>query len=290
MPCQQQGDQLVAQFAIAERLARFVAGRQQQGEDVLGVCVVGIGSPSLDLLVEQPIDAIPQPDEAAPWTVAPQVLLKERQKRAWRRKPREHALELRDSGRIGDAEDGPDDDLQRYPLRNAAHANRLTRAPRLDRAARDLLDQVRVVRDRLAVKRRQGQLAHPHVPVAVQQEDRRRPGDGFHHLPRLADVVLGGLPLEHLLDELAIGYVEQLAGDRIVGTEDLSVALAHDEPRPDRPQDTDNGLQRRGNAWSRDLGGGGRHTAWSCKHAAPMVGVVIVHVVPALRVGRWSVP
>jgi len=72
-----------------------------------------------------------------------------------------------------------------------------------------LLDQLRVVRDRLPVKRRQHQFTHAHVMLAIQQQDRRGSGDGLHYLPWLADVVLGWLPLEHLLDQRAIA-VEQI--------------------------------------------------------------------------------
>ena len=118
----------------------------------------------------------------------------------------------------------------------------------------DLLDQLRVARDRLAVERRQHQLAHAHVVPAVEQQDRGRAGHRLHHLARLAHVVLGGLPLEHLLDQVALGDVERLARDRVVGPEDAPVSPLHREPGLDRPKHPEQGLRQPGEARARDGG------------------------------------
>jgi hypothetical protein len=99
------------------------------------------------------------------------------------------------------------------------------------------------VRDRLAVKRREHQLAHPHVRLGVEQQNRRRPGDRLHDLPWLADVVFRRLPFEHLLDQPAIGNMENLTRDRVVGAEDRPVALAQCQPGLDRANDAKPGLQ-----------------------------------------------
>ena len=200
----------------------------------------------LDLLVEHLVDPIAVADEAAPGAARAEVPSHEldAEDRVDRGQPRQQALQLGDAVGVGDPEDRSDDHLHRDRLGDRSRADRVARAPAVDLAVRDLLDQLGVVRDRLAVKRRQHQLAHAHVTLPVEQQDRRRPGDRLHHLPRLADVVLRRLPLEHLLDQLAVGDVEDLAHDRVVGAEDGAVAPAQRQPRLDRADDAEPGLQR----------------------------------------------
>jgi hypothetical protein len=253
---EQEGDQLVAELAIGQRVARFVSGGEQHGEDVLAQVAIGIVAAPLDLLVEEPVDLVAQPDETAPGTAGSEVLLDEQQERVRRRQPRQDSPELGNASGIADAEDRPDDHLHRDRLRDGAGADGVPLAPRVDLAVGDLLDQLRVVGDRLAVKRREHQLAHPHVMLAVEQQDGRRPGDGFHHLAWLADVVLRRLPFEDLLDQLALGDVEQLAGDRVVGPEDAPVSLAHAEPGLDRPHHSKQRLQQTRETRPGNLGGG----------------------------------
>ena len=213
VPREQDRDQLVAQLSIRQRIAVLVAGGQQQGQDVVARVAVGIVATALDLLVEHLVDAVAIADEAAPGAARTEVLSHQldAEDRVDRGQPRQQALQLGDAVGIGDAEDRSDDHLHRDRLGDGARADRVARAPAVDLAVGDLLDQLGVVRDRLAVKRRQHQLAHAHVTLRVEQQDRRRSGDRLHHLPWLADVVLRRLPLEHLLDQLAVGDVEDLA-------------------------------------------------------------------------------
>ena len=178
MAGEQERDQLVAQLAVGQRLAVLVAGGQQQREDVAAARRRRVAAAALDLLVEQRVDAVAIAHEAAPGAARPEVLphALERatglsdESRGSRRFELGHALG------IGDAEDGADDHLHRDRLGDGARADRLARPPAVDLAVGDLLDQLGVVRDRLAVERRQHQLAHAHVRLAVEQQDRRRPG------------------------------------------------------------------------------------------------------------------
>ena len=131
---------------------------------------------------------------------------------------------------IGNAEDGADDHIQRDRLSDRARVNGLPWLPVVDLAVGALLDDLGIVRDRLAVKRRQHQLAHAHVALPVEQQNRRSAGHRCQHLSRLPDDVLVRLPLEHLLDQVTVGDVEDLAGDRVCGAEHRAVAAARGQP------------------------------------------------------------
>jgi hypothetical protein len=80
--------------------------------------------------------------------------------------------------------------------------------------------------------------------LAIQQQDRRGSGDGLHYLAWPGDVVLRGLPLEHLLDQRAIGDVDKLANDDVIGKEDGAVALAQRKPELERANHAKPGLKR----------------------------------------------
>ena len=170
MSRQQNRDQLVAQLLICQRIPILVASGQQQREDVVARVAVGIVATALDLLVEHLVDAISIADEAAPGAVRTEVLshLFESEDRIDGGKPRQEALELGDAVGICDAKDCSDDYLHRDRLGDRARPDRVARAPSVDLVVGDLLDQVRVMRDRFTVKRWQHQLAHAHVTLRVE--------------------------------------------------------------------------------------------------------------------------
>ena len=153
---------------------------------------------------------------------------------------------------VGNAEDGADDHIQRDRLSDRARVNGLPWLPVVDLAVGALLDDLGIVRDRLAMKRRQHQLAHAHVALPVEQQDRRPPGHRLHHLSRLADAVLVWLPLEHLLDQIAVGDVEELAGERVSGTEDGAITAARSLPRLERPDHAQPALEEARGPWPWD--------------------------------------
>ena len=62
----EQRHQLVAELAVAERLAFLVAGGEQQREDVVAVGAVRIGPPSADLLEEDGVGPVARPEEPPP--------------------------------------------------------------------------------------------------------------------------------------------------------------------------------------------------------------------------------
>ena len=103
-------------------------------------------------------------------------------------------------------------------------------------------DEVGVLGDRLAVKRRQHQLAHAHVALLIEQQSRRRSRCRRHPLSRFAHVVLVRLPLERLLDQDTVCDAEELCGERVTsGT--LAVAAAYGEPRLSWSDDTEPGFE-----------------------------------------------
>jgi hypothetical protein len=94
------------------------------------------------------------------------------------------------------------------------------------------------------------------MALAVEQQDRRRTGDRFHQLAWVADVVLRGLPLEELLDQVPIGDVEELTSDGIPRAKDAPVSVTQGVPCLDGPQDAEQGLQEARDSRPRNLGGG----------------------------------
>ena len=162
MSREQQRDQLVAQLPIGQRFAVLVAGGQQQREDVPVRVEIRLVAPSLDLLVEHLVDTIAIAHETAPGATRAEVLAHrlEGEDGIDGRQPRQYALQLGDAARIGDAEDRSDDHLHRDRLGDGACADPVAGPPAVDLAPGDLLDQLGVVGDRVAMKRRQHQLAH----------------------------------------------------------------------------------------------------------------------------------
>src|SRR5437899_7627903 len=135
---------------------------------------VKLVTPSLDRLVEQLVDTIAVAHETAPRAARAEVPAHdlEREDRIDRRQPRQYALELGDAIGISDAKDGPDDHLHRDRLRHRASAHSVASPPAVDLTLSDLLDQLGVVGDRVAVEGRQHQLAQADVTLSVEQKDR----------------------------------------------------------------------------------------------------------------------
>ena len=136
---------------------------------------------------------------------------------------------------LADAEDGPQDHLERDRLHAGPQRERLTDRPPLDLAGRDLRDQVAVALHRLAVEGRQQQLALAHVVLAVERQQREL---AEHRLerPRVrgARVERRRVSGEDLLHERRIGEVDHPpeAGER--EAEHVAVAPAVALQEPDR--------------------------------------------------------
>ena len=233
----QQRHELVAEVAVARRVAVLVALLEQHGEH--GV-VAGIGAAAGYDLEQQRVEALhPQP-EAAPRAARAEIALHERHREHPRH--RAHGVEravdrlsqLRRLAVAADAEDDPEDRLEREPLH--ALERHHPAAPTAQLLVRQLRDQRLERAHPLAVERRLDQPALTDVLVAVEQRDRVISRERPEELPALAGGRHGGIQPEQLPH--GIGMREQHHRlIRPVGPDGDRVAEApvHPPEEPGRP-------------------------------------------------------
>ncbi len=176
----QQGQQFVAQFAVAHRLAVVVAGVGQHRDDVLAP-VGAFGAAPVDLVEDRLLD---RPHRLLVGTAADDRAGAEDGEQGQvagvvhplgqPRQPLAHAIE---SGVVGVTENGADDHLLRDRLHPRPHLERLAGRPAARLAPRHRGHHLGVALHPLAVEGRQHQLATDHVLRFFQQHHRARPED-----------------------------------------------------------------------------------------------------------------
>jgi hypothetical protein len=228
--------QLVAQLLVGQHLAVLGARKQQQRQDVAALVEVADGAPGLDQRVGRPIQrherGLQQPDRLR----APDVA----QLGELRQRPCRHRQQLDDLatqpvlaraalGRALDAEDPGHDHVQRDRLHAWRERQRLTDRPAVDLLGGRALDHRLVAGDRLAVERRQQQLAL--AQMARPDRGQHRVGPDDRPQRRLAgqrrrQVRLGG---EERLDVIGVAGDRRAAGHHAVHAEDVAVQAARAE-------------------------------------------------------------
>jgi hypothetical protein len=236
VPGSEHGDELVAQFPVAHRGARLVAGVEQQREDVVALLVTGLGPSQPDLFVDEPVEGGPRALEAVPGTERPEVAAQHREGGDDSDPLGEvvdQPLETAEPRLVVDAEDGPHDHRQGDPLGVRPQRERLADRPALHLPPRRLDDQRAVALDPLAVEGRQQQLALAHVRLVVEGEDAVRPRRRLQHRRvRLAGVEDRRRASEDLFHQIGPGDVDDPPEEGEVDAEDVPVAalLLREEP------------------------------------------------------------
>ena len=139
---EQQRHQLVAQFLIAHWFPVLVLGLNEQGEDVLALCELGVRPPQPDLPAEQLVGVVDAALQAPPGrkrqSPGPGPALEYAEQYARRAHARlDHLGERLAQSRLAIALAEPEDDLEHHVLGDRGHARRECEL-RADRPAVDL--------------------------------------------------------------------------------------------------------------------------------------------------------
>ena len=184
VPGEHQRHQLVAQLVIGEGLAVLVAGGEQQREHVGAAIAVPGGAPLADHRVHLAVDHRHHRREHALGLGVARVahLHQQVQRRHGRGQHAPQRLAHPALGVAGDrsradAEDPAHDHLEGHRLHPGRQRERLTHRPAVDLLLGDVGDHLHVALHRLAVKRRQQQLALAQVARADRGEHRVRAQD-----------------------------------------------------------------------------------------------------------------
>ncbi len=208
----EEGEQLVADLLLAHRRAVLVAGRQQHREHVVAVLAVRapLGDQCEDDLVDAFLEAHELRERADPFGDPRGQRFGLGRRQADRLVAEgEHFLEplpqLVEAGARVEAEDGPQDDLQRQVLHAGVERHRRAARQFADLGRGDLVHQAGQPFHPLAVEGGEHQLALLHVRGFVEQDHRVGPDDRFEHpraVPRLQHVGRRG---EDFLDLPRVG-------------------------------------------------------------------------------------
>ena len=160
----------------------LIAGRQQDGQHILLVPRVRVGAPQPDLLGQQVVDLLASPLQQSARREPTEVALEERRQEDQRRDARVHQsvegvpVEVPTFGAL-DAENDPQDDVERQLLRPRTHCDR---TPVCNESGQllfgELADDGRPLGDLRAVERRHEQLAIAGV-LRRRRQDQRVPSD-----------------------------------------------------------------------------------------------------------------
>ena len=168
----------------------------------------GSRRPRRDLVEQDRVDAVAQAQEAAVRAARAEVDARPREPQVGRVLLHEVGQQRAQAGQalgLVDAEDGAQDHLERDPLHARAGGERPVRGPGRDLGRRDLRHHVGVALDRLAVERRQHELARLQVLGLVEQQQRVVAQRGRQELVGLAGLEHRRVAGEDLLARGRIG-------------------------------------------------------------------------------------
>jgi hypothetical protein len=229
VPGDQQGHQLVTQLGVGEAIAGLALDREQQREHVVVLDAAGLRPAAGDLFEDDLVGRGAGAEVAAPRAARAEVDARER-KCAVDHVHVDHAhqrlAQTREEAGVLDPEHGAQDHLERDLLHPRAQRKRPAERPALELACRDVGDHVAIARDAASVERREHQLPHAEVIVAVEQQDRARPEDRLHELVRLAGAEHLGVAGEDLADDLRVAHVHERVERVVAQREEIAVARA----------------------------------------------------------------
>jgi hypothetical protein len=181
VPGKQQRHQLILELGVGQRRPVLGPGGDEQRQHV--VAALRLGAVGGDLLPDQTLRLGPgadrglQPPEPAA-AEGREAALHDHRQRVRLQHLRQRRPQAVGARPLGDAEHGPQDRLERDPLHRGMDRELGADRPAAELGDGDLLDQAGVALDRLAVERRQQQLAQRHVLGAVLEHHRPRADRG----------------------------------------------------------------------------------------------------------------